>query len=155
MQRIATFFFLALALGASALAQEVRVQDAWVRATVQGQKASGAFMTLTAAQDTRLVGARSPVAGAVGVHEMRMDGNVMHMQEVEGGLALPAGKPVQLKPGAYHIMLMDLKVPLQKDSAIALTLLLQDAKGQTHAQDIRVPVLLAAPMGMAMDMPMH
>ena len=73
-----------------AWAQPVAVADAWARATVTGQKASGVFMKLTAAQATRLVGASSPVAGVVEVHEMKMEKDVMKMAAI-AGLDLPAG----------------------------------------------------------------
>ena len=82
---------LILAAGAAS-AQSVEVKDAWARATVKGQMATGAFMTLTAKDGAKLVSATSPVAGVVEVHEMKMDGNVMKMRAVQGGLDLPAGK---------------------------------------------------------------
>ena len=86
----------ALLAGACACA-EVTVQDAWVRATVEGQKAGGAFMQLTSSTDATLVGARSPVAGVVEIHEMALDENmVMRMRAVKS-IALPAGKPVALR----------------------------------------------------------
>lgn len=135
-------------LGLSALAQSVDVQGAWARATVQGQTATGAFMTLTAKANTRLVGASSPVAGVAEVHEMVMDGGVMKMRAVAGGLELPAGKAVELKPGSYHVMLMDLKLPVQKDTAIPLTLTFKNAKGEESKTELKVPVSMAAPAGM-------
>ena len=110
---------LALAAG-SAHAQTVEVREAWVRATVPGQKSSGAFMKLTAKEGTRLVGADSALAGITEVHEMKMEGDVMKMRAV-AALELPAGKTVELKPGGYHVMLMDLKAPLKNDSTLPLT----------------------------------
>ena len=74
----------------SAWAQNVSVQGAWVRATVQGQKASGAFMTLTAKTATTLVGVSTSVAGVAQVHEMKMDNNVMQMRALPDGLPLRA-----------------------------------------------------------------
>ena len=122
-----------------AWAQPVAVADAWARATVTGQKASGVFMKLTAAQATRLVGASSPVAGVVEVHEMKMEKDVMKMAAI-AELDLPAGKTVELKPGGYHVMLMDLKNPLADKSNIPLTLTFEDAKGQKSQQVLQVPV---------------
>ena len=136
---------LLTAAAGQAQAQELKVQNAWVRATVQGQKATGAFMQITAPAATTLVGVSSPVAGLTEVHEMKMDGDVMRMRPLTQGLELPAGKAVQLKPGGYHLMLMDLKVPLQKDSTIPITLSLRDSKGVQSTQERRVPVLVAAP----------
>jgi copper(I)-binding protein len=127
-----------------AWAQPVAVADAWARATVTGQKASGVFMKLTATQATRLVGASSPVAGVVEVHEMKMEKDVMKMAAISG-LDLPAGKTVELKPGGYHVMLMDLKAPLQKDSTLALTLMFKDAKGVMTPLDVKVPVQQPTP----------
>jgi len=135
---------VALSSGAL-LAQTVEVKDAWARATVPGQKATGAFMTLTAKGASRLVGVTSPVAGVAEVHEMKMDGDVMQMRAVAGGLALPAGQAVELKPGGYHLMLMDLKAPLKKDSTIPVTLVFKDAKGVETRTDVTVPVSMAAP----------
>ena len=127
-----------------AWAQPVTVADAWARATVTGQKASGVFMKLTAAQATRLVGASSPVAGVVEVHEMKMEKDVMKMAAI-AGLDLPAGKTVELKPGGYHVMLMDLKTPLLKDSTLPLTLMFKDAKGVVTPLDVKVPIQQPAP----------
>ena len=138
---------IAMVLVAGVQAQTVEVKNAWVRATVQGQKATGAFMQITAPTASTLVSVSTPVAGVAEVHEMKMDGDVMRMRPLTKGLELPAGKAVQLKPGGYHLMLMDLKLPLQKDTTIPVTLTLQDSKGVQSTQDLRVPVLSAAPAG--------
>ena len=132
-------------ISTGAFAQAVDVQGAWARATVQGQMASGAFMKLTAKDGTKLVGVASPVAGVTEVHEMKLDGDVMKMRAVEGGIELPAGKLVELKSGGYHVMLMDLKTPLQKDTTIPMTLTFKDAKGVQSTLAIKVPVSTAAP----------
>jgi copper(I)-binding protein len=136
---------LLASLSSSLWAQTVEVKDAWARATVQGQKASGAFMKLTAKEGATLVGVSSPVAGVAEVHEMKMDGDVMRMRALDAGLALPAGKAVELKPGGYHVMLMDLKLPLQKDTSIPVTLTFKDTKGALTKQELKVPVSTMAP----------
>ena len=138
---------LAAMLCTATFAQGVDIKDAWARATVQGQKATGAFMKLTSKTGSRLVSVSSPVAGVTEVHEMKMEGDVMKMRAVEGGLELPAGKAVELKPGGYHVMLMDLKLPLQKDTTIPLTLRFKDPKGLESSLDIKVPVSQVAPAG--------
>lgn len=140
---------LALLAATTAHAHNLNVQNAWARATVQGQKATGAFMQITAPAATTLIGVSTPVAGVAEIHEMKMDGDVMRMRPLPKGLELPAGKAVQLKPGGYHLMLMDLKLPLQKDTTIPITLTLRDSKGVQSTQDLRVPVLSAAPAGQA------
>ena len=143
MKRFA-FFLAALALAAAANAQ-VTVKDPWVRATVPQQKATGAFMQLTAAQDVKLVAGSSPVAGVVEIHEMVMDNNVMKMREVPGGLSLTAGKTVDLKPGGYHVMLMDLKAPLVKGSTVPVTLTFKNAQGAESKLELQVPVQAQMP----------
>lgn len=145
MKSLKTLFAAPLLLAAgAALAQAVKVDDAWARASVPGQQATGAFMTLTAPAGARLVGVSSPVAGVAEVHEMAMQGDVMKMRAIPA-LELPAGKPVQLKPGGYHLMLMDLKAPLAAGSTVPLTLLLRDAQGAELRQPLQVPVRAAAP----------
>ena len=124
----------------------VKVEGAWARASVQGQKGTGAFMRLTAKDGARLVRAESPAAGVAEVHEMKMDGDVMKMRAMPA-LDLPAGKTVELKPGSYHIMLLDLKAPLAKGSAVPLTLVFQDAQGTESRLDLSLPVAAAAPGG--------
>lgn len=121
---------------ASALAQ-VAVSEPWVRATVAEQKATGAFMQLTAAQDARLVSASSPVAGIVEVHEMAMEKDVMKMRKLANGLALPAGKAVELKPGGFHVMLMDLKQQIKAGDAVPMTLVTEDKTGKQTRLEIK------------------
>ena len=137
MKRI-FFAFAALAL-ATAVQAQVAVKDAWVRATVPQQKATGAFMQLTAEKDTRLVEARSPVAGVVEIHEMTMVDNVMKMRAVPG-LDLPAGKAVELKPGGYHIMLIDLKGQVKEGDTVPVTLVVQGKDGKRETIEVKAPV---------------
>lgn len=135
---LAAAFALALVgFGPGALAQDagLTVEDAWVRATVPNQHATGAFMRLTAAQSGRLVGVESQAAKHVEVHEMAMQDNVMKMREV-AGIDLPAGKAVELKPGGYHVMLIDLAKPIAAGDHVALTLIVEDGAKQQR----RIPV---------------
>lgn len=107
----------------------IKVENAWVRAAPVGATAGAAYMTLTntgAAAD-RLIGGASTQAARVEVHEMSMDGGVMRMRPVDGGLAIPAGGTVALKPGGYHIMLIGLKSPLSAGGKLALTLKFEKA----------------------------
>ena len=141
-----TIATVALGMATSASAQTVTVKDGWVRASVPGQSATGAFMSITATENTRLVGVTSPVAGVVEVHEMKMDGGVMKMRAVEGGLEIAAGKTVELKSGGYHVMLMDLKAALPKSSTVPLTLVFKDAKGVESRIELKRPVEVSATM---------
>jgi len=123
---------------------QVEITDAWVRATVQGQKATGAFMNLTAKKATRLVGIKTDAAAVAEVHEMTMDKDVMRMRPIPV-LDLPAGQTVALKPGGYHVMLMNLKEPLPVDSHVQLTLLFEDAAGVKSQQDLHLMTTAKAP----------
>ena len=123
---------------------EVTVAEPWVRATVPAQKATGAFMHLKSGADARLVSAASPVAGVVEIHEMLMDKDVMKMNRIDG-LDLPAGQSVELKPGGYHVMLMDLKAPLAKGATVPLTLVFKDAQGAESQMQLQLPVAAQAP----------
>ena len=86
---------IALASPVQAQTPAVKVESAWARVTVPGQKGTGAFMTLTAAQGLRLVGVQSPVAGISEIHEMKMEGDVMRMRAINA-LELPAGQAVAI-----------------------------------------------------------
>ncbi|MEO7400821.1 MAG: copper chaperone PCu(A)C [Polaromonas sp.] len=135
----------ALLLACGALqAQTVDVSGAWARATVPGQKGTGAFMSITARDGASLVGVSSPVAGVAEVHEMKMEGDIMKMRAVPV-LDLPAGQTVQLKAGGYHLMLMELKQPLPKGSKLPLTLHFKDAKGAESQLELTLPVATVAP----------
>jgi copper(I)-binding protein len=129
-----------LALVATASQAQTNVTEPWVRATVAQQKASGLFARITSAQGARLVSASSPVAGVVEIHEMRMDGDVMRMRALPRGLDLPAGKAVELAPGGYHLMLMDLKQPLKAGDTVAVTLVIEGADQQRQTLVVQAPV---------------
>ena len=124
--------------------EPVKVTGGWVRSTVAGQKGSGAFMKITANEGVRLTGVSSPVAGVAEVHEMKMEGEVMKMRAVPV-LELSAGSTVELKPGGYHLMLMDLKQSLPVGSTVPVTLMFRDGKGAERRVEVKLPVATAAP----------
>jgi hypothetical protein len=139
------FALMAVAVGAFAQAQQPpKVEGGWVRSSVPGQQGTGAFMRLTATEPLQLVGAATPVAGVAELHEMRMEGDVMRMRAVDK-LDLPAGRTVELKPGGYHLMLMDLKQPLPQGSSVPLTLLFRNAKGVDSKLELKLPVAIRPP----------
>ncbi len=141
-------FAVSAACAAPALAQ-VTVKDAWVRGTAPQQRATGAFMQLTSATDAKVVAAQSPAAAIVEIHEMRMDGGVMRMRAVSA-LELPANRTVELKPGGYHVMLIDLKQPLKEGDTVALTLTVEAKDGKRSTLDVSAPVTALTASG-----PMH
>ena len=131
---------------ASTASAQIAVADPWVRGTVTGQKATGAFMQLKSSADTALVAAASPVAKIVEIHEMKVEGGMMKMNAVDR-LALPAGKPVDLKPGGYHVMLMDLVKPLKDGDTVPLQLTFEDKAGKKQTVEVKAVVRPLAASG--------
>jgi len=116
----------------------VTTEDAWVRGTVEGQTGSGAYMRLTAREDAQLVGASSPVAEHVEIHEMRTVNDMMTMRRIDR-LALPAHTPVALDHD-YHVMFIGLKHQLLPQQKVPITLHVLDAGGHRHEVRIEAPV---------------
>lgn len=135
---------LTVLANSQAMAQTT-VTQAWVRGTVAQQRATGVFMQINSVQGGRLVSASSSAAGQVEIHEMRMDGNTMRMRALPQGLLLPAGKTVNLEPGGYHVMMMDLKAPLKTGEMVDFDLLLEAADGQRSTLQVKAMVRAMAP----------
>ncbi|MEX8493279.1 copper chaperone PCu(A)C [Sphaerotilus sp.] len=119
----ATSVALTLASATAAYA-DVTVMEPWVRGTVASQKSTGAFMQLTTTEAVRLVEVKSGAAKIVEVHEMRMEGDRMMMKAVPGIDVVP-GQTLELKPGGYHVMLIDVVKPLNAGDKVPLTLVLE------------------------------
>ena len=137
MQRTLIAGVLAFAV-TSALAQ-VTVKDPWVRATVPHQTATGAFMHLDSQADAKLVSASSPAAGVTELHEMKMEKDVMRMRPVPS-LAIPAGKGADLKPGGYHLMLMNLKQQMKEGDTVPITLVVEGKDGKRTTVEVKATV---------------
>ena len=129
---------LVLMVNAEADVIDVTVEDAWTRATVPAQRATGAFMQLKASSEARLVGAESDVAEVTEIHQMSMEDEVMRMREIEA-LELPAGEWVKLEPGGHHIMLLDLHGQIKEDDEVNLVLTLENANGEEQTLDVVAP----------------
>ena len=132
---------LAACLALPALAQTT-VGNAWVRATAVPQQPAAGYLTLSSARGGRLVEVSSP-AGMAEMHEMAMDGNVMRMRQVSA-IELPPGKPVELKPGGLHLMLMGLKAPLKAGETVSFTLVVEGRDGKRETLAVKAPVKAAA-----------
>jgi copper(I)-binding protein len=130
------------ALAPAAFAQSVKVENAWARATVPGQKTGGIYADLTSASDAALVAAGTPVAARAELHSMSMDGGVMRMRALPR-VELPAGKTVKLAPGGMHVMLVDLKQPLKAGDKVPLTLSVQSSGSAPTTLKLEVPVRAA------------
>lgn len=118
---------------------EVTVKDAWIRGVVPGQRATGAFMQLTSPTDTTLVAVATPAAKTSEIHSTSLDNGVMRMRALTS-LPIPAGKSVQLEPGGYHVMLLELTGPLPEGSRVPLTLTFSDAAGKRSSQTVNATV---------------
>ncbi len=139
MFRLTAAFTLSAILTAPTWASEVKVQNAWARATAPGQAVAGVFMDLSAERPMSVVGGTSPAAERVELHTMSMQEGVMVMRKVPE-IRLPAGQTVQLKPGGLHVMLIGLKAPLQEGQTVPLTLQVRDAGGKTQELAVQAQV---------------
>jgi len=127
-------------LAAAAQAQPASVQDAWVRAPAPGQKVAGVYLEIVSRTNAALVAVASPVAARAELHSMTMEGGVMKMRPLER-IELPAGTAVKLAPGGLHVMLIDLKQPLQRGEKVPVTLtVLQLDSGSRSAFTVRAEV---------------
>lgn len=124
----------AASIAAPAVAHDYKVgaleiSHPWTRATPPSARAGGGFLVIENKGTTpdRLVSAQSNASQKVEIHEMKMDGNVMRMRELAGGLEIPPGGTVTLKPGGLHIMFMELKAPFAKDAKVPVTLVFEKA----------------------------
>ena len=111
-----------------------KVEAAWARPTVAGQSGGGGYLKITGgATPDRLLSVNAGVAKMVELHSMEMDGNVMRMRPIEGGIAIPAGQTVELKPGGSHVMFMGLTQTLKSGARFPLTLRFEKA-GEVKVQ---------------------
>jgi copper(I)-binding protein len=115
---------LVASVGHAIAAGPITIERPWARASAPGQTVGGGFMTIVhqGNGEDRLISASTPIAREVQIHSMNMDGGVMRMRPVEGGLAIPAGGRVVLQPGGLHLMFMDIGAPLVAGSTFPVTL---------------------------------
>jgi len=107
----------------------IEIDQPWSRATPKGAKVAGGYLTIknTGSAPDRLVGGTFAGAGSVSVHEMSMEGGVMKMREMGGGLEIKPGATVELRPGGNHLMLMDMSRSLDKGDRVKGTLVFEKA----------------------------
>ncbi len=134
--------------------QELRIYNVWMRPTAaqpddeaddaadhadhaddmsMAGVVSAAYMVIenTTPTDYRLIGAEFADATLIEIHETQVENDVMRMRELEDGLLIPAGERVELRPGSFHIMIMDITRELYPDTAVALNLLFEDEAGDS------------------------
>ena len=144
-------FAAALTLGAvfsfaDAHAHEIKVGDIvighpWARQSPMGADVAAGYMTITnnGEEEDRLVKATASISPTVQLHEMKMEGDVMKMTEVPGGIVIPPGSTVELKPKSLHIMFMGLKAPVKEGEAITGTLTFEKAGSVDIEYDVIAP----------------
>ncbi|MCB9130373.1 MAG: copper chaperone PCu(A)C [Anaerolineales bacterium] len=159
---VALIALLAIALTAACAppasqpASGIQASEVWARAAKAGEMKSDAssdtgmamgsmnsavYMLLTNSGDSsdRLLSAAADVAGAVEIHETRMEGDVMHMQQLTDGIEIPANGQVELKPGGLHVMLIDLTRDLNPGETFPVTLQFEQAGAVTVEAEVRQP----------------
>lgn len=110
-------------------AGDLTVTNPFARATPPRAPVAGGFLTVAnhGAEDDRLVSVSAPFSDRAEIHEMAMEGDTMKMRQLPDGLPIPAGQTVELKPGGYHLMFMDLKAPLVEGDVAEITLTFEKA----------------------------
>jgi copper(I)-binding protein len=110
-------------------AGDLQITASWARATPKGAQVGGGYLkiTNTGSAPDRLIGGTSPVSAKFEVHEMSMDGGVMKMRALDKGLEIKPGQTVELKPGGYHVMFVNLNQPLEPGKPFAAALQFEKA----------------------------
>lgn len=138
---LATSLLAAMAAAAPALAADIRITDAWCPPTPPGAPTAGGYLTIQdlGSRPDRLMGGSSPVAARVQVHSMTMQGQIMRMRAVTGGLAIAGSGTTDIQPGSgLHLMLIGLKRPLKLGEHVPVTLQFAKA-GQVSADFVVRP----------------
>jgi periplasmic copper chaperone A len=110
-------------------ADALEIDSPWSRAIPKGASVAAGYMTIrnTGPTPDRLVGASTPIAGKVEIHEMKMDDGVMKMRPVVDGLEIAPGATIELKPSSFHLMIMNVKRPIEKGKSFAASLTFENA----------------------------
>lgn len=116
-------------VGQTFTAGELEIAGTFTRATLPAAQAAGGYFTIEnkGAAPDRLLGGSSEAVERMEVHQMRMDGDVMKMGRVEGGLEIPAGGKVALEPGGHHLMMIGLRSPFTEGECVEVTLRFEQA----------------------------
>ena len=131
--------FTVPAQAGDAKAGDLVITQAWSRATPNGAKIAGGYLTIEnkGAAPDRLVGGSGEIFGKVEIHEMAMDNGVMKMRPIDKGLTIEPGKTVKLAPGGYHLMMFDLKAPLKQGDKVPVTLQFEKAGKVSVTLDVQ------------------
>jgi copper(I)-binding protein len=121
--------FSTLAMAQNVKVGGIEIDHAYARAMVPGAKVGGGYLTLTntGSADDKLVAIAADRAKSAEVHQMSVDGGLMKMRPVHGGLVVPAGQTIELKPGGYHVMFMGVVQPFKQGETVKATLTFEKA----------------------------
>jgi periplasmic copper chaperone A len=102
----------------------LKISKAYAKAMLPGQPAGAGYLIIenTGGEADRLISATSDASPDVEIHEMKMEGDVMKMRQLSEGLDIPAGGKVELKPGGYHLMFMDVESPFEEGETLKVNL---------------------------------
>jgi copper(I)-binding protein len=146
MARLARLALVAISLvalaalaGCAGSGGAISVSDAWARPSMGMDRAGAAYLVITngGEEDDVLLGASSPAAATVEVHETTMDSDGAMVMQPVGSVAIPAGETVRLEPGGYHIMLIELTGELTVGDEIEITLSFERAGEITVSAEVR------------------
>ena len=129
LQRVFASVFVSLMMLSTAMASDLMFGALQFRATVGSMPSSAAYLSITnhGAMADRLLAVESGLARKTELHKMEVTNGVMKMRQIDGGIAIPAGKTIQLAPGGLHVMLIGLKAPLNADENYQVTLVFEKA----------------------------
>jgi len=138
---IAATALASVAFSSAAMAGDLTISKPWARASAGMAKAGAAFMFIfnETGKDDTLIAAKSDVSKKVELHTHLMEGGVMKMREVEGGIPVKNGATQELKPGSYHVMFMGLNAPLKEGTTFPVTLVFKHAGEKTITVDVMGP----------------
>ena len=117
----------------------IHIAQPWSRATPKGAKAGAGYMTITNKGTTpdKVSCVSDDASAQCEIHSMTMEGGVMKMRPVEGGLEIKPGETVTLAPSGFHVMFRDLKHPLEEGKTVKATLKFDKA----GTVDVEYPVV--------------
>ncbi len=141
---LSAMFIASILISACSKQDSIEIKNQWVRASNDGQDVSAAYMTIVSNEDTSLIKIDSDVADVIEIHSMSMENGVMKMRMLDT-LDLIAGKPTELSPGGFHLMLFDLKKPLAAGKEAHFTLHFKNKAGQEKTISVTSPIKAEAP----------
>ena len=123
-------------VGPDATIGDLTISEPWTRYTM-GANAAAYFHVSNAGAEDRIVEARTDVARMVELHEVVSEGATSRMQELEGGMVIPAHGELELRPGGYHVMLMGLERELEDGEELSITLVFEHSGELTIVAPVR------------------